>query len=149
MLKFFMDLKGKIPNRVIRKGAFKDQHFDSNCNFLYHEVDKVTERVCITAILNPKSTVYCNITHWFYFLIFQEKVVVLTTLNASRDLHAELVGNQNLPEDQARKVAQLKDLLDKILMLDSSKRPPINHVLVHPFINERIWSAAQLEAALR
>lgn len=45
MLKFFMDLKGKMPNKLIRKGAFKDQHFDANCNFLYHEVDKVTERV--------------------------------------------------------------------------------------------------------
>ena len=45
MLKFFMDLKGKIPNKVIRKGIFKDQHFDNQCNFLYHEVDKVTERV--------------------------------------------------------------------------------------------------------
>lgn len=45
MLKFFMDLKGKMANKTIRKGMFKDQHFDSNCNFLYHEVDKVTERV--------------------------------------------------------------------------------------------------------
>lgn len=42
-----MDLKGKFPNKVIRKGAFREQHFDSNCNFLYHEVDKVTERVSI------------------------------------------------------------------------------------------------------
>lgn len=45
MLKFFMDLKGKIPNKVIRKGQFKDQHFDQNCNFLSHEIDKLTERV--------------------------------------------------------------------------------------------------------
>ncbi|XP_036144808.1 serine/threonine-protein kinase PRP4 homolog isoform X2 [Monomorium pharaonis] len=45
MLKYFMDLKGKMPNKLIRKGSFKDQHFDSNCNFLYHEVDKVTERL--------------------------------------------------------------------------------------------------------
>lgn len=48
MLKFFMDLKGKMPNKLIRKGTFKDQHFDGNCNFLYHEVDKVTERVIIS-----------------------------------------------------------------------------------------------------
>lgn len=48
MLKFFMDLKGKMPNKLIRKGNFKEQHFDTNCNFLYHEVDKVTERVCAT-----------------------------------------------------------------------------------------------------
>lgn len=45
MLKFFMDLKGKMPNKLIRKGQFRDQHFDTNCNFLYHEVDRVTERV--------------------------------------------------------------------------------------------------------
>lgn len=45
MLKFFMDVKGKFPNKVIRKGAFKDQHFDGNYNFLYHEIDKITERV--------------------------------------------------------------------------------------------------------
>lgn len=45
MLKFFMDLKGKIPNKVIRKGQFKDLHFDANFNFLSHEIDKITERV--------------------------------------------------------------------------------------------------------
>ena len=45
MLKFFMDLKGKIPNKLVRKGQFRDQHFDANCNFLCVEVDKVTERV--------------------------------------------------------------------------------------------------------
>lgn len=32
---------------MIRKGLFKDQHFDQNLNFLYTEVDKVTERVSI------------------------------------------------------------------------------------------------------
>lgn len=52
MLKFFMDLKGKMPNKVIRKGSFKDQHFDTNCNFLYHEVDKVTERVSYFIYIN-------------------------------------------------------------------------------------------------
>lgn len=45
MLKFFMDLKGKMANKTIRKAMFREKHFDSNCNFLYYEVDKVTERV--------------------------------------------------------------------------------------------------------
>ena len=45
MLKLMMDYKGKIPNKMIRKGALRDQHFDENCNFLYHEVDKITQRV--------------------------------------------------------------------------------------------------------
>ena len=51
MLKLMMDLKGKVPNRIIRKGQLKDKHFDRDCNFLYHEVDKVTERVSSTLLL--------------------------------------------------------------------------------------------------
>lgn len=62
----------------------------------------------------------------------------MTSINATRDLHAELIGNQHLPEDQARKIQQLKDLLERILMLDSSKRIPINQALIHPFIQEKI-----------
>ncbi|XP_043463151.1 serine/threonine-protein kinase PRP4 homolog isoform X1 [Leptopilina heterotoma] len=110
MLKFFMDLKGKMPNKVIRKGSFKDQHFDTNCNFLYHEVDKVTER---------------------------EKIVIMSTLPASRDLNTELGGN-SLPSEQSRKVSQLKDLLERTLMLDAGKRITVNHALAHPFIQEKI-----------
>lgn len=51
MLKFFMDLKGKIPNKVIRKGQFKDQHFDQNGNFLSHEIDRLTERVRLKSLV--------------------------------------------------------------------------------------------------
>ncbi|CAI5780059.1 serine/threonine-protein kinase PRP4 homolog [Podarcis lilfordi] len=89
MLKLAMDLKGKMPNKMIRKGVFKDQHFDQNLNFMYIEVDKVTER---------------------------EKVTVMSTINPTKDLLADLIGCQRLPEDQRKKVHQLKDLLDQILM---------------------------------
>ncbi|RWS28390.1 Serine/threonine-protein kinase PRP4-like protein [Leptotrombidium deliense] len=111
MLKFFMDLKGRFSNKMIRKGAFKDQHFDQNCNFLYQEIDKVTER---------------------------EKVVVMSNIRATRDLQNELIAGHRLPEDQQRKVVQLKDLLEKILMLDPNKRFNINQALSHPFIQERL-----------
>lgn len=111
MLKFFMDVKGKMPNKVIRKGAFRDQHFDANCNFLYHEIDKVTER---------------------------EKVVVMSMVRASRDLQTELVAGQSLPPDQLRKVTQLKDLLDKALSMDPVKRIGLNNALTHPFIQDKI-----------
>ena len=111
MLKFMMDLKGKMPHKVIRKGMFKDNHFDGNYNFLYQEVDKVTHR---------------------------EKVTVLTTINSSKGLMSEMIGFQRLPEDQMKKVMQLKDLLDKVLMLDASKRISINQALTHPFIQEKI-----------
>jgi serine/threonine-protein kinase PRP4 len=111
MLKYFMDVKGKFPNKVIRKGAFRDQHFDNNCNFLYHEIDKVTER---------------------------EKVVVMSVVKVTRDLQAELVAGQALPSDQLRKVTQLKDMLEKALTIDPAKRISLNNALTHPFIQDKI-----------
>ncbi|XP_045915325.1 pre-mRNA processing factor 4Bb isoform X1 [Micropterus dolomieu] len=111
MIKLAMDLKGKMPNKMIRKGLFKDQHFDQNLNFLYIEVDKVTER---------------------------EKVTVMSTINPTKDLLADMIGGQRLPEDQRKKVMQLKDLLDGTLMLDPAKRISINQALQHPFIQEKI-----------
>lgn len=51
MLKLMMDLKGKMPNRLIRKGMFRDQHFDANYNFLYREVDRVTQRVSKLSVI--------------------------------------------------------------------------------------------------
>ncbi|XP_018425957.1 PREDICTED: serine/threonine-protein kinase PRP4 homolog [Nanorana parkeri] len=111
MVKLAMDLKGKMPNKMIRKGVFKDQHFDANLNFMYIEVDKVTER---------------------------EKVTVMSTINPTKDLLVDLIGCQRLPEDQRKKVHQLKDLLDQILMLDPAKRISINQALQHPFIQEKI-----------
>ncbi|XP_053268132.1 pre-mRNA processing factor 4Bb [Pleuronectes platessa] len=111
MIKLAMDLKGKMPNKMIRKGVFKDQHFDQNLNFLYIEVDKVTER---------------------------EKVTVMSTINPTKDLLADMIGGQRLPEDQRKKVMQLKDLLDSTLMLDPAKRISINQALQHPFIQEKI-----------
>ena len=68
----------------------------------------------------------------------QEKVTVLSSLHPNKDLLADLIGYQRLPEDQLRKVTQLKDLLDKILMLDPSKRLSISQALNHPFLQEKI-----------
>ncbi|XP_077365113.1 pre-mRNA processing factor 4Bb isoform X2 [Festucalex cinctus] len=111
MIKLAMDVKGKMPNKMIRKGLFKDQHFDQNLNFLYIEVDKVTER---------------------------EKVTVMSTINPTKDLLGDMIGGQRLPEEQRKKVMQLKDLLDATLMLDPAKRISINQALQHPFIQEKI-----------
>lgn len=111
MLKLFMDLKGKMPHKIIRKGLLRDKHFDSNCNFKFVEVDKVTER---------------------------EKVTTMTVINSTKDLTTELMGYQRLPDDQQRKVHQLRDVLDRCLMLDPSKRMSINEVLRHSFIQEKI-----------
>ena len=109
MLKLFMELKGKIPNKLIRKGQFRTQHFDDQCNFLSHETDKVTQK---------------------------DKVTVMPVVTKTRSLSQELRGGERLsPENHAR-VTNLIDLLDKVHMIDPHKRPTISDCLSHPFITE-------------
>ena len=47
MLRLIMETRGRIPNRVVRRGTLRHSHFDDQCNFLYHDVDKVTQKVII------------------------------------------------------------------------------------------------------
>lgn len=70
-------------------------------------------------------------------LSLQEKITTMTSIHASKDLFAELIGYQRLPEDQLRKVKQFEDLLGKLLMLDPAKRISINQALTHPFVQEK------------
>lgn len=111
MLKLFQDYRGKVPNKLIRKAAFKDQHFDANCNFLYQDVDKVTEK---------------------------DKIITMANILPSRDIGADLMGDTKLPADQALKVQQLKDLLDKALTLDPAKRLGPTAALAHAFIMDKV-----------
>jgi serine/threonine-protein kinase PRP4 len=45
MLKLMMELKGKFSNKTLRKGQFTKQHFDDDFNFLYHEMDRISNKV--------------------------------------------------------------------------------------------------------
>ena len=45
MLKLFMEFRGKMPNKFIKKAPLKDKHFDADCNFIYCDVDKITKFV--------------------------------------------------------------------------------------------------------
>ncbi|XP_072942342.1 serine/threonine-protein kinase PRP4 homolog [Epargyreus clarus] len=112
MLKCFMDLKGKIPGRLIRKGKFKDQHFNYNNHFLLHKKDEFTGR---------------------------EKVVEISNITVTRDILKELKkhSKDETPTGE-RKIGQLKDLLDKMLVLDPSQRPSVTDCLKHPFIQETL-----------
>ncbi|CAH8659135.1 unnamed protein product [Schistosoma rodhaini] len=116
MLRLMMEVKGRIPGRVIRRGMFRAQHFDEQCNFLYHEVDKVTQK---------------------------EKMTVIRNLQPTRDLMTDLIGQSKLSEPIFRKVTQFRDLLEKTLMLDPTRRISLNEALQHPFITERMSAATE------
>lgn len=62
----------------------------------------------------------------------------MPVIKASRNLYQELIADQNLPDDQIRKVGQLRDLLDSLFALDPSKRLSLNVALAHPFIQEKM-----------
>uniref|UniRef100_A0A2A4J9G2 non-specific serine/threonine protein kinase n=1 Tax=Heliothis virescens TaxID=7102 RepID=A0A2A4J9G2_HELVI len=112
MLKCFMDLKGKFSSRLIKKGKFKDQHFNYNNNFLFHKKDEFTGR---------------------------EKVVEMSNIPISRDLIYELKKSyKNAFATEERKLSQLKDLLDRMTTLDSSQRISVTDCLKHPFILEEV-----------
>jgi len=50
MLKLIQEVKGKMPNKLIRKGVFSELHFDPDYDFLYKERDKVTQREIVRTI---------------------------------------------------------------------------------------------------
>ena len=47
MLKLMIDIKGRMNNKLVKKAAFRDKHFDESFNFMYIETDKVTQKVSI------------------------------------------------------------------------------------------------------
>lgn len=62
----------------------------------------------------------------------------MTVIKPSRDLQQELIADQTLPEDQHRKVTQLRDLLEKMFALDPGKRISLNQALAHSFIQDKM-----------
>lgn len=74
-----------------------------------------------------------------HYILFQEKIVIMSSIKPTRDLQTELAPpHHRLPAPEAKKITQLKDLLERMLMLDPAKRASVNHCLAHPFIQEKI-----------
>jgi len=109
MLKVIMEVKGKMPHKLIRKGVFSELHFDPDYDFLYTEKDRVTGRDVIRLIK------------------FEQRPM------PGHDLKTLLTGGAKLTEAENRKVMMLADLLDKATTLDPAKRITPSQALRHPF----------------
>ncbi|EOY02096.1 hypothetical protein QUC31_013454 [Theobroma cacao] len=103
MLRLHMELKGPFPKKMLRKGAFAEQHFDQDLNFHATEEDPVTKKTIKRMILNIKP----------------------------KDINSIIVG---FPGEDPKMVANFKDLLEKIFVLDPEKRMTVTQALAHPFI---------------
>ncbi|XP_019427636.1 PREDICTED: serine/threonine-protein kinase prpf4B-like isoform X3 [Lupinus angustifolius] len=103
MLRLHMELKGPFPKKMLRKGAFIEQHFDHDLNFLATEEDPVTQKTIKRMILNIKP----------------------------KDIGTIISGS---PGEDPKMLANFKDLLEKIFVLDPDKRLTVSQALNHPFI---------------
>ncbi|XP_024463134.2 uncharacterized protein LOC18101498 isoform X5 [Populus trichocarpa] len=103
MLRLHMELKGPFPKKMLKKGAFVDQHFDNDLNFHATEEDPVTKKIMKKIIVNIKA----------------------------KDVGSIISGS---PGEDPKMLANFKDLLEKIFVLDPEKRMTVYQALAHPFI---------------
>eukprot|EP00933_Yihiella_yeosuensis_P028288 TRINITY_DN22104_c0_g1_i1.p1 TRINITY_DN22104_c0_g1~~TRINITY_DN22104_c0_g1_i1.p1 ORF type:complete len:635 (-),score=164.80 TRINITY_DN22104_c0_g1_i1:107-2011(-) len=118
MLKRIMDLKGKLPKNVIKKGHVWQQHFNENLDFKYIDKDSMTG---------------------------EEITRVITDCGAKKELKEyilERVGKEKQQsqdrEDQqyVKKSIHFSDLMDKMLALDPKGRLTAEDALKHHFLDE-------------
>ena len=116
MMKLFLDLKGLPSQKLLKKTAFRSEYFDDDFNFLWTRVDPLTKTEFVQKI----------------------SVDSLSKQRTSpvRDLKLELLNCCPHPSNRNR-VLQLVDLLEKIFVLDPTKRITIEEVLRHPFIRSK------------
>ncbi|KAI9146433.1 kinase-like domain-containing protein [Paraphysoderma sedebokerense] len=109
MLKLHMELKGRFPTKMIKRGQFAAQHFDESWNtFLSAEVDKFTGNDVVRPISITKPT---------------------------KDLRSRLLADSShMSEEEFKLVSSFADLLDRALTLNPEKRLNVQEALRHPFI---------------
>eukprot|EP00929_Paragymnodinium_shiwhaense_P050657 TRINITY_DN25508_c0_g1_i1.p1 TRINITY_DN25508_c0_g1~~TRINITY_DN25508_c0_g1_i1.p1 ORF type:complete len:631 (+),score=200.52 TRINITY_DN25508_c0_g1_i1:72-1964(+) len=122
MIKCFMEVKGKLPHKMIKTGMCWKQHFDDNLDFKYIDSDKVTRKKILKTI---------------------------TDCSAKKNI-AEMVLQRVGPEKQksenkddqlyVKKAKQFADLIEKMTTLDPERRATPEDLLKHAFINEP-WPA--------
>ncbi|KAI8377571.1 kinase-like domain-containing protein [Radiomyces spectabilis] len=113
MLKHMMELKGRFPNKLLRKAQFTAQHFDEDYNFMSVELDRLTKK---------------------------EFVKKTTFVKPTRDMKSRIMGASpsGVTEEEGRLVLAFIDFLDKCLVLSPDKRMTPHEALAHPFITGKV-----------
>jgi serine/threonine-protein kinase PRP4 len=133
MLKLFLDLKGPLPNKMIRQSMFRDQYFDANSNLLYTDIDPVTKHVSSQSFSPLPPPKYLKKITNFVFC-FQDRVRVLAYTKPTRDIKTALLQVCELDNNEKRTLNHFCDLLEKMLVLDPVKRISVSDALSHPFV---------------
>ena len=108
MLKLIMQIKGKIPQKILKRGQFSSNYFNEKGQFLSHEFENTSKKEYIKEMDIPQNPT----KDLFYLLKFS---------------------SQNNP-DEEKSLICFKDFLEKCLHLDSNRRFSALEALCHPFI---------------
>ncbi|KAI9027499.1 kinase-like domain-containing protein [Phycomyces nitens] len=113
MLKYMMELKGRFPNKMLRKGQFANHHFDNDFNFMAVECDRLTKKEVIKKMSFVKPT---------------------------RDIKSRVMAasSAGVTEDEGRLLLAFIDFLEKCLALSPDKRMTPKEALIHPFITGKV-----------
>ena len=72
------ELRGRPPNKMIRKGVFKSTHFDDDLNFLCVEIDRVTNLVCTFQHHNFSLPPFSSVLHTHSLILYFSHTHILT-----------------------------------------------------------------------
>lgn len=111
MLKGIMECRGKVPNRMLKRAAFWDQHFLPDGTFQSQEYDNVTRRDVVRPMVINKTV-------------------------PAKELKTRLfASSKGLSPADARELHDFVDLLEKCLALDPARRITPIEALKHKFIS--------------
>lgn len=118
MMRLYMEVKGKLPNKLIKSGNCWKQHFDENMDFKYADTNKATRKKIVRTIsdLSAKRSI---------------ADMVLARVGPEKQ-------KSEINEDQlyVKKAKQFADLMDKMTAMDPERRVTAHDGLSHIFVAE-------------
>mmetsp|Transcript_3864 Transcript_3864/g.11537 ORF Transcript_3864/g.11537 Transcript_3864/m.11537 type:complete len:760 (+) Transcript_3864:83-2362(+) len=110
MLKLFQDVRGAVPSRLVRRAQFRSEYYDEQGRFMQKDIDPVTKAEVLHVVTVPQKP--------------------------KRDLRELILA---AAESTERKLAVLlADLLDKMFMIDPTKRITVANALKHDFFSAAV-----------
>lgn len=126
-----MEVKGKIPKNVIKRGLLWKDHFDENLDFKYADVDKYTKNVMTRVITDLRAKK--DIFEMFVDRVGREKLT-----SADKD-----------DSQTIKRIKQFAELINLMVWIDPEKRITANDALSHPFLEDRLGKGVEDKNAAR
>jgi len=131
-LKKIMELRGKVPGKVIKKGFVWKTHFTDELDFKHQTEDPGSGQPVVKTVTD------------------------FTSKGSLKDMILDRVGKEKQQSDQkedqlyVKRAVQFADLLEQLLALDPDKRVlPEDALRQHPFLQDKIGAAPKDDKAKR